>query len=932
MAISRRQFFQTTGTALAASSYLQPRPVKAHFRVKSENQADATTVSDGGGMAVAIPSSMAMDSGAPLGGIGTGFVELRPDGCFHEWQIFNAGHWSPHRPKEQAGVEPPVGPQSLQFLIRSATQGRILPQLRRLYLRSQENDLYSLAYAQDVESIDYEAMYPLTTLRFHDPTLPVEVSAAAFSPFIPGNARVSATPGFHYVISLHNGSKETVDVSLLSVLANPLAWGLEDRQLSNTLRRQGASTSLVLKTDAQPENKSAIGSLCLSVTGGDHSWITGTFQPYALPGLCRWASQRLNYMLLDLLQEYYKTGKLPNTEADGDPSNQFNLTDGQIDALSSRQIETWITRLCDDALFNRVISDARAADPQAYRADDLRKTLLKEIRRNLTGVLASGKDRGSSWGTGALASSVRLAPGQTQEIRFALSWFFPHHFSGRGQDMGHMYANWFKDAAEVNQFLLDHYGDHRAGTEEFAHVLADTSLDSALAFSWSSQLSTLVTNTWWVKDGGYAIWEGLGCCGLSTTDVDFDGSFPIVALFPELKLGQMKRMIAFQNASGEVPHNYAGDFDHIDPRGWGRVDMNPQFVMMVCRDSLWTGDQEYLQSMWPHVVRAMEHTASLDSDGDGLPDRDCGFQTYDQWRMRGAPSYIASLWIGALRAAIRLAQDLDKKAEAQRWQAALDTASASFDRILFNSQYYSLWVDKSARDETCMTDQISGEWFSHLIGLPTTISEKNLSQAVESIWKNNFTAETGLRNASVPKGGPELLVLENLQAGGVWSGIEFAFASFLMDHGRYEDGAAIVAAVHRRYLRAGMPWNHVECGSHYSRAMASWATLLAATGFKPDMPNQSLAIVPGVRGDFRAPWVTSTGFGRITRSGQMLAIACQSGSLTLKTLKVNLANADPQVHLEDRLLDSRTTRDGSITTIQFVKPVSINRGQTLSLQ
>jgi uncharacterized protein (DUF608 family) len=30
-----------------------------------------------------------MGSGAPLGSIGTGFVEIRPDGCLYEWQIFN---------------------------------------------------------------------------------------------------------------------------------------------------------------------------------------------------------------------------------------------------------------------------------------------------------------------------------------------------------------------------------------------------------------------------------------------------------------------------------------------------------------------------------------------------------------------------------------------------------------------------------------------------------------------------------------------------------------------------------------------------------------------------------------------------------------------------------------------------------------------------
>src|SRR5205823_782516 len=113
-----------------------------------------------------------------------------------------------------------------------------------------------------------------------------------------------------------------------------------------------------------------------------------------------------------------------------------------------------------------------------------------------------------------------------------------------------------------------------------------------------------------------------------------------------------------------------------------------------------------------------------------------------------------------------------------------------------------------------------------------TISSENLGYAIDSVFKYNFNPEFGLHNATAPKRGQGLLTVTNLQAGGVWSGIEFAFASFLMDHGRYAQGAQIVEAVHRRYLRAGQPWNHVECGGHYSRAMSSWATLLAATGFK----------------------------------------------------------------------------------------------------
>ncbi|MDE3066348.1 MAG: hypothetical protein KGJ60_02230 [Verrucomicrobiota bacterium] len=936
MSMSRRKFF---GAATAASATLAltsawSEEVAAPYRIKvtgrSRNGEVAGRAGDPAAIPVIVPATMAMGSGAPLGGIGTGSVELRPDGCFHDWDIVNRGPWSASGRQTPPGPNAPV-PPNLRFFLWTNQRGRRSPQLRRFYLRSDENDLYSLGYAQDVEAIDYEAWFPMITLRYHDRTLPVRAGATAFSPFMPGKARESATPGFHVVFILENTSDETAQASVLSILDNPIVSTLADRRLKNTVRHEDGAARLIFETDAQPGDQSDLGSLCWSVTGGKPSWISGTFQPFALPGLCRWESRRVHAMLLDVLQDFFKAGRLPDTEAERDPAHDFKLDDDEINALSRAQLQSWIGRLSGDALFRRVIAEARTANPRDADSDEQMRMLLKEIARNLSGNLA-GRDREhSTWGTGALASTVTLAPGQRLEIRFTLGWFFPHHHNARGEEIGHRYANWFNHAAEVVQFLSRHYAGHREGTERFARTLADTSLGGPLAFAWSSHLGTLVKNTWWSKDGHYAIWEGLGCCGLSTTDVDYDGSSSIVALFPELKLGQMKDILQFQNAQGQVPHNYSDSFDRVDRGGYGRVDMNPQFVMMVCRDYLWTGDQEYLAAIWPGVAKAMEYTALLDTDGDGLPDKDCGLQTYDQWSMRGAPSYFASLWIGALRAVVRLARDLGKTDDARRWQELLDKASASFDRVLFNGQYYSLWVDGAVRDEICMSDQVSGEWFSHLMGLPTTTSTANLATATDSIWKNNFSPETGLRNATAPRGGPDGLVMDNLQAGGVWSGIEYAFASFLMDHGRFADGARLVEAVHRRYLRAGMPWNHVECGSHYTRAMSSWTTLLAATGFKPDRPAQSLAVLPGVPGDFHAPWVTADGFGRLSRKAGSLIFDCHSGALTFKRLWVSLPNTQPSVRLAGRAVEAAVSREGAVSRLEFSVPLSIRAGQTCSI-
>jgi len=928
MSLSRRKFLTTVATAGSAviaspGAFAAPYQVSVQRGGGGEGKEGARTTAFGPHtphVPVAIPATMPMGSGAALGGVGTGFVEIRADGCFYEWQIFNAGPWGQNVRSTTAA--PPRGPEYLRFVLRARKASGGTPEVRRLYLRSDENDLYSLPFAQDVESIDYYAWFPMTGLRYNDPTLPVRVSAQAFSPFFPGNARESGTPGFHVVYSLENASDEAVEVSLAGFMDNPLASALEERKLTNSISQDGDVTRLLLETAAQTDFPSGIGSMCFSVTGGEHSYIGGTFREYMLPGECRWRTERIHSMMVDVLAEYQRSGRLPNTNGSTDPSIGLPTLDA-IDALSTADVEQKIKELSADALLARIFADAHASNPDGGVNAD--RELLKEVYNNLAG---NNGPRHLTWGTGALASTVKLAPRQKAEIRFTMSWFFPHHLTRDGQEMGHMYSNWFNDAAEVNRFLCSNYAKHRAATEAFAHTLTDTTCGDALAFVWSSQLSTLVVNTWWTKDGGYAVWEGLGCCGLSTTDVDYQGSYPIVALFPELKLSQMKRIIQHQNDLGQVPHNFAGDLDRVD-RGFARVDMNPQFVMMVYRDYLWTGDKEYLASMWPHVVRAMAFTESLDTNGDALPDRNTSLQTYDQWGMRGTPAYIASLWIGALRAAVRIAEAADKPDDARRWAGLLKKASASFDALLFNGEYYSLWVDGKTRDELCMTDQISGEWFSHLIGLDTTISEKNLGQAVDSIVKHNFNPEFGLHNATAPKGGAGLLALTNFQAGGLWSGIEFAFASFLMDHGRYAEGVKIVEAIHRRYLRAGRPWNHVECGNHYSRAMSSWATLLAATGFKPDAHDQSLAVIPKAPGNFRAPWVTASGFGTISRSGRTLAIHCTHGTLEVKSLKLPAGAATARMGAQT--LAARATKTGEGVTLEFAKPVSLGAGQTLTI-
>lgn len=106
------------------------------------------------------------------------------------------------------------------------------------------------------------------------------------------------------------------------------------------------------------------------------------------------------------------------------------------------------------------------------------------------------------------------------------------------------------------------------------------------------------------------MWEGYGSCGFHTTDITYQGSFGILALFPDLQKKQMEMGAKFQREDGRVHHFFTPDLSGVDD-GYDRVDMNPQFVLLVCRDYLWTGDREYLARMWPPYRKGDgQHTAS----------------------------------------------------------------------------------------------------------------------------------------------------------------------------------------------------------------------------------------------------------------------------------------------------------------------------------
>ncbi len=817
--------------------------------------------------------------GMALGGIGTGSVEIRQNGSLEDWEIFNLGLWASSDPKKYHKEDLPEYDQDvLPFYVRTKQEGRE-PVVRKLSHGKKIGGFRSVMYSflKNVETIRWTPDFPICHMEYEDPGLPVELKAEFMSPFVPHDAKTSGMPGFYVNFRVKNKTTDTVEVSLMGTLKNPVNRGLADRKLKNTVKSAGGRTTLLMESTSDRKAEQN-GSMALSVVGGNPSYIKGDygefFGAYVLGGAFGSSEESCLFDFRDL-------GELPNLgweEADEE------LCIADMEAFKDVS-ETKIDKMLESV--KKLASGYRPWKRLTQVRPDILETA--EGKREFLGILLRQYRRleempCGGFGDGALCSKVVLAPGESREITFLVNWHFPHHVSPENCHVGHRYTCWCQNAEDAAAYLADNGEEIRRRVRMFSEALQNCSTPAEFTRNWVIQLSTLVKCSWWAENGDFGIWEGLGSCGFHTMDISYYGSYMILALFPELQLRQMEMGIRFQREDGRVHHFFRPDFQHVD-EGYDRVDMNPQFVLMVCRDYMWTGDREYLKRMWEPVVKAMASTEKLDGDGDGLPDHDTRANTYDAWRFRGIPSYIAGLWLAALTAAVNLAEEMREEKLADHWREILAKGKESFKK-LWNGEYFSLWVDGEERDECLMSGQLDAAWYCKVMGIPGYVEDEYISKVLNQVWKHNYTEESGLINASYPEGKkPTLYTYGNVQVESNWSGIELALSGMYLEMGEFERARAIAANVDRRYVQAGRIFNHEECGGHYYRPLAAWTLMLSLSGFRYEREKAAVTIAPKQE-TLTAPWFTPYGYGVLKVTKDRVELSVLDGNIEVKKLQV----------------------------------------------
>ncbi|MCW2975316.1 MAG: hypothetical protein JWM06_597 [Actinomycetia bacterium] len=825
----------------------------------------------------------------PLGGIGTGHVALCGDGALRQWQLHNRPNHLGFLPAtffalRVAGVEPPLD-------IRRILQSPAVPPAAEPapnvvdHVVPHDADPPT-AHWSPVSSTAFEGAYPFGRLTYQDPALPVDVSLEAYTPFVPLDDEASELPLASFTFTLSNLGATRLHGWILSTLQNAVGWdgatpihgdacSLYGGNVNRVVARP-ESTAIVMDNPGLPDDDPRAGELAL--------WTRSPSVP-----LPRFAGTQDALRFVEAL-------KLLRPTIDDDWS------------------EDAIRRACNEL-------------------------------PPLLHVPVGASPPGRTW-NGALAAAFSLAPGETTTIEFVTAWRFPNRyvdFDQFGPDtviggsrlwLGNHYAKRFGSALDA----VDYYAEHRdrlhGQSESWTAAFATSTLPDAVIDTLLAQGSLIRSpTTFRASDGRFFGFEGSlgestlnwngsvgGSCPLNCNHV-WNYEQAVSRLFPALERSMRETELEVSQApEGYLPHRVVAPvwLPQLHGRRIGGPDQPALDGMLGAflksyREVQQGASQDWLAVQWPRLRRLFQYVdTTWNRGGDGLL---LGEQpvTYDI-ALHGPNMFVGGLWLAALRALEEMANLVEPDAAAQ-YGDLFRRASERYDALLWNGEYYAQLAAEASHEfgEGCLADQLLGQWWAHQLDLGYILPRERVRGSLQAIIRHNFRRsfrdfehdyrtfadidDEGLLVCTWPNGGRPPVPVRYCDE--VWTGVEYQVAAHCFIEGLHREGTELLEAVRARYDGTRRnPYNEIECGDHYARAMAGWSLLEAVTGFRYDALQGRMTIVdqPG-----RYPFVAGTGWGTIEIDANgSLELSCLGGRIELRELKVDRPGESQRLLVQPR--------------------------------
>ena len=826
--------------------------------------------------------------GMPVGGIATGQVYLGGDGQLWNWDIFNIAACQPGGTGDRYYLNPMRQQQHFAngFAIMVNDQGKV-------YNRQLNSKGFS--------DITFSGEYPVGKVTFTDRQVPVEVRLQAYSPFIPTDADNSGLPAILMEYEVKNTSDNDLDIEMSGWLQNMSCF------------QTATGNSPYVHTN----------TVC------HHEKFTGV----VLSGPQELANERPDWGSMSLV-----------------------------------------------LLSPKAVASARCEELRGTGIFDISE-VHEKAEQALGHPLIGGVKQG-----------LRLKKGESHHFTFLLTYHFPNvHLwdaAPEWQDKNHLrhyYNNQFKDALAVTRYVADH-PQLLATTHLWNKTWYDSTLPKDFLDRTFGTVSTLATSATVrfdditdapANEGRYYNFEGVYLGDGTCRHVSHYGQV-LGRLFPSLARHLRQQTDLGLSFTPEGIISYRGEFSwegHHDGRGYA-ADGQAGTILGIYREHLMSPDNDFLKNNWAKVKRAMQYMIQHDKEKSGKPDgilEGIQYNTLDRMWYGKIP-WISGLYIAALRASAQMAVVMGDKAFSRQCDDIAEQGTRYLSTHLFNGEYFVQQLDTAHLDgpnsnQGCHVDQLLGQYWASQLHLGHIFPQQQTRQALAAIMKYNFVHHYGdyLRHAPIPvsrwyadddeqgvvgctfpHGGADIAPghinndWEKLVVGyfsEIFTGQEHALAATLLSEGMVDDALKVVRAVNDRYAPAKRnPYNEIEYGNHYTRAMSSYAPFIAATGFLYDGPRGIIGFRPAMQqAHFKSAFVTAQGWGSYEQqlgTPESYTLQLHYGTLRLQTMHLPTALKKVRhctVSLNGTALKGKLKKAADGTYAIHFAPITLQSGDQLSI-
>ena len=744
----------------------------------------------------------------PLGGIGTGTVSLGGRGELRDWEIMNV---------------PGKG-------YNTVVKGNDAP-FFAIYTRDEQGTSRSKALLGPIDDSEFQdkegrsvnhhglprfrnatfsTTYPFGLVHLQDQHMPVSVRILGYNPLIPGDADASGIPIAILQYEVENLTVGDLAVSIAGSLRNFI--GMDGREVRvdwkgdqvpegasdnrNEFREDGSVQGIYMYSKGVDKDHPAWGTMALSTpkeTDSGISWRSSSVQN-------TWSHALLNFW--------------DDFSADGILNEKPELAD---------------------------------EDPMA-----------------------------------SLAVSKTLPAGEKRVFTFYLSWHFPNRqawgswSNSPDTRVGNYYTTRYENAWDVLDKEVAQLPMLTEKTLDFVNAMMRSTYPDVLKEAALFNLSTLRSQTVFrTEDGKMFGWEGVmdrfGSCYGSCTHV---WNYENATAFLFNDLARSMREVEFGYAtheSGLMSFRVTLPLEHAQSSPIAAADGQMGSIMKFYREWQLSGDQAFLEQHWEKVKAALAFAwikGGWDDDQDGLME---GVQHNTMDIEYFGPNPQMQFWyMGALKSAEIMALAMEDIDFALSCKKLYKQGSILTDSLIFNGEYYyqELVPVRSKNDITyglaanmgsqdlenpdyqlmngCLVDQLVGQYMAHVLDLGYLADKENIQSALRSVYKynrrddmsdhfNNMRSyamgdEKALLMASWPHGGRPEIPFPYWSE--VMTGFEYTAGIGMLYEGMEKEGLEVIENIRARYNGSRRnPFDESECGHHYARAMASWTSVLAYSGF-----------------------------------------------------------------------------------------------------